>query len=243
MEGIRYAVGEWIKIIHDDDWLTDADSLQKFADAASENVDCIFCGYHAYFENSRKSINKTINPKEFQRIYKHPYYLFASNDLGPPSVVMFRKAISELYDPSLKWLVDIEAYVRMMQKYRCVYINKPLITMSYNDTQVTNECFRNPVIEIREALIYYSKTGPVCHKRILTYDAWWRLIRNLDIRNIAQLHEFSGGGAVPDFLRNIVLYQKNISSTLLRVGAISKLLMFFFYILNYMRGFRHHHKL
>jgi glycosyltransferase involved in cell wall biosynthesis len=241
MEGIQYAKGEWIKIIHDDDWLTDANSLQYFADAASENTDCVFCGYHAYFENTRKSINKTISQKEFQRIYKHPYYLFASNDLGPPSVVMFRKSVNELYDPALKWLVDIEGYVRMMQKYRCVYIDKALITMSYNDTQVTNECFRNPAIEIREALFYYQKNGSICHRRMVCYDAWWRLLRNLGIRSLPEIKVYAGDLAVPLFLQDIVSLQRRIPLNLLKIGLISKLFMFLTYSLNYIRGFRRYH--
>jgi glycosyltransferase involved in cell wall biosynthesis len=241
MEGIKYAHGEWIKIIHDDDWLTDANALQYYADAVTESADCVFSGYYAYYENTRKSVDKTISQNNFQKICNHPYYLFASNDLGPPSVVMFRKSVTELYDPALKWLVDIEAYVRILSKYRCVYIDRPLITMSYNDTQVTNECFRNPAIEIPEALIYYRKHGDLSFRRMITYDAWWRLIRNLDIRKVQQLGHFSGGEAVPEFLQRIVVYQSYIPVQLLKNGIVSKLTMFFFYVVNYVRGFRYHH--
>ncbi|MFY7879730.1 MAG: glycosyltransferase family 2 protein [Lacibacter sp.] len=229
LEGIKYAKGEWIKIIHDDDWLTNGNSLQLFANAISDSIDCIFSGYIAYFEKSDKAIDKTISLRRFQRIARHPYFLFSSNELGPPSVVMFRRSIRETYDPAFKWLVDIEAYIRIFNHYKCVYINKPLITMSYNDTQVTNDCFRNPEIEIREALIYYYKHGPVSCQRILTYDAWWRLIRNLNIRSLNKLISLSSGFSLPFFLVSILQFQKFIPAYFLKYGFISKILMLLSY--------------
>lgn len=241
MEGIRYARGEWIKIIHDDDWFSGESSLQVFQEATAKEVDCIFSGYIAHYERTGNEIDKTISQKRFTRIYNHPYYLFSSNDLGPPSVVMFRKSMLELYDPGLKWLVDIEAYVRMLSRYRCMYIDKPLINMSYNDTQVTNECFRNPEVELKEALIYYKKNGPVTYRRMMTYDAWWRLVRNLEIRKKDQLQLYSSGETIPDFLKRIVSYQRLFPIGFLKIGVLSKFIMFFFYIVNYNRGLRNHH--
>jgi glycosyltransferase involved in cell wall biosynthesis len=236
LEGIKYAKGEWIKIIHDDDWLTNGNSLQLFANAISDSIDCIFSGYIAYFEKSDKVIDKTISLRRFQRIARHPYFLFSSNELGPPSVVMFRRGIKETYDPALKWLVDIEAYIRIFNHYKCVYINKPLITMSYNDTQVTNDCFRNPEVEIQEALIYYYKHGPVSCQRILTYDAWWRLIRNLGVRNESGLHNYANGFSIPEFLIEIVSVQSLIAPSILKNGVISKVVMLISYIIRLLKA-------
>src|SRR5690349_12185678 len=36
-EGIRQAKGQWIKLIHDDDWLASEHSLKLFADAINDN--------------------------------------------------------------------------------------------------------------------------------------------------------------------------------------------------------------
>ncbi len=224
-EGMQYASGEWIKVIHDDDWLSDENALQLFADAAKENVDCIFSGYVAYYEGTKKEINQTISQKRFQKIKKHPNLLFVSNELGSPSTVMFRKSISELYDPALKWLVDIEAYIRMLRNYHCVYVDNPLIKMSLNETQVTNDCFRNPSVEVYEALVYYRKHGTDTHKSIKAYDAWWRLIRNLSVRENNMLKKYSRGETIPDFLQFIVRFQSFIPKVLLKSGVISKLLM------------------
>ena len=229
MEGMKYAKGDWIKIIHDDDWLTDQNSLQKYAEAISESVDCIFSGYIAHFEDSNAQVDKTISKRTFNKILEHPYYLFASNKIGPPSVLLFRKNIQEIYDSNLKWLVDLEAYIRMMNKYHCIYINSPLITMSYNETQVTNNCFRNPYVEIREALIYYRKHGSISHQRLLTYDAWWRLLRNLNIKEEKDLLQYSYGIEVPKILISILKFQREIPGVLLKTGLFSKIFMLLSY--------------
>jgi hypothetical protein len=241
MEGLKYAKGGWIKIIHDDDWFTDSDALQHLASSATQNIDCVFSGYTAFYETTKKSVNKTINQDQFKKIQAHPCRLFASNDLGPPSVVMFRKDMTERYDAAFKWLVDIEAYVRILREYRCSYIDKPLITMSYNDTQVTNECFRNPDIEIYEALLYYQKHGPRVFEGWVSYDGWWRLMRNLAIRSLDQLKMHARGLTVPEELIHIIRWQSRLPLTFLRTGLFSKIFMFLSYRVNCIRGIRHHH--
>jgi len=230
-EGMKHAKGEWIKIIHDDDWLTDADALQHYADAVREEVDCIFSGYVACYEAENRLVNKTITQKKFQRIQRHPHELFASNQIGPPSVVLFRKTMGQLYDPQLKWLVDLEAYVTILQKFNCVYIDRPLITMSYNETQVTNDCFRNPEVEIMESLIYYQKHGDVVFSTWISYDGWWRLIRNLDIRSVDQLRSYSFGFSIPFQLKNIVQFQHYLSPLLLKNPFVSKITMFISFLI------------
>lgn len=232
MEGIKLASGHWIKIMHDDDWFTDRYSLENFAAQIDEGADVLFSGYHAYEEAKDRTVNKTIRQSVFQAIRKDPYRLFANNLIGPPSVVLFRRSMQELYDPQLKWLVDLEAYVRMMKRYTSRYIALPLVTMSYNTTQVTNECFRNPAVEIPEALYYYRKHGVATFRSWISYDGWWRLIRNLSIRTESEIREYAGKEKVPAFLMGIIRFQQRISPRLLRKGLFSKLLMTISYYVN-----------
>jgi len=224
--GLPYAKGDWIKIIHDDDWLSSENALQSFYDATHAKPDCIFSGYYAFYEADQSKQDKTITQTQFQRILRHPYLLFASNIIGPPSVLMFHRSMQELYDPSLKWLVDLEGYVRMMKRYQCVYISEPLIFMSYNATQVTNDCFRNPEVEIPEALVFYQKFGADAYRHVLTYDAWWRLLRNLSIRDHETLQRYAKGADVPEFLKKMLSFQQKIPASLLRIGIFSKCFMF-----------------
>ena len=224
-EGMKYASGTWIKIMHDDDWFAAADSLKIFTEHIDEKVDCIFSGYSIYNEQNKLLVDQTISTARFALIQTHPYLLFAKNELGPPSVLLFRSSMNELYDPSFKWLVDLEAYIRMMLRFKAVYIPQPLITMSRNDTQVTNEVFRNAAVEIKEALMYYQKLGAATHAQLYTYDAWWRLLRNLSIRSKQELVSYADGIAVPEFLLQLLRFQQKIPMTLLKNGVVSKLLM------------------
>lgn len=232
LEGIQHASGQWIKIMHDDDWFTNQYALENYAAQLDEGADVLFSGYYSHDERSGQLKNKTISIGRFQSIKKDPFRLFANNLIGPPSVVLFRRSMQELYDPRLKWLVDLEAYIRMMRRYSCRYIPLPLITMSYNDSQVTNFCFRNPEVEVPEALYFYKKHGGACIRSIQSYDGWWRLMRNLEIREESTLRALAVGHTIPAFLLSILRFQRKIPVSLLRKGVLSKLLMFLSYEFN-----------
>jgi glycosyltransferase involved in cell wall biosynthesis len=230
--GIPYASGQWIKVMHDDDYFSDADSLNAFANAIDDEKEVIFSGYNAYFESTKHHLNKTIDERSFQKIKKNPFLLLAENKIGNPSVVLFKNNGNEWYNPAYKWLVDIEGYIKMLQNTSCGYIDKPLINMSYNDSQVTNTCFRNPSIEVYEWLFLYQQYKATSTKSILVYDAWWRMIRNLKIVTVAELQSYSRSLPIPVFLSKIIVFQCAIPRGVLSIGICSKLFMFFSYITN-----------
>jgi glycosyltransferase involved in cell wall biosynthesis len=60
-EAIRQAKGQWIKLIHDDDWLTSATSLQDYANAINQNpgVDFFYSAYYNVRVNDRKTSDLT----------------------------------------------------------------------------------------------------------------------------------------------------------------------------------------
>jgi glycosyltransferase involved in cell wall biosynthesis len=58
--GMDLAAGEWIKILHDDDWLSGPDSLLQYAQAIRSDVDLIFGGYEAVYESTGQRENRTI---------------------------------------------------------------------------------------------------------------------------------------------------------------------------------------
>ena len=228
--GIDLASGEWIKILHDDDWLSAPDSLQQYFQAIRPGIDLIFSGYEAVFEETGRREDRTVSMHAFDEIARNPYKLFASNRIGPPSVLMFRRGMTESFDPQLKWIVDWEGYIRMLQKHKAVYIDRPLVCMSYNATQVTQACFGNPAIEIPEALLFYAKHGDRTRSSWLTYDAWWRLIRNLSIRSEQELTTYSAGQLTPNFLKRIIRHQRLLPVRFWQIGILSKFGMLLSYL-------------
>ncbi len=230
--GMEYASGRWIKVMHDDDFFSSADSLSAFASAIDDHKEIIFSGYNAYFETTNHYQNKTIQKGAFKKIIKNPFLLLAENKIGNPSVVLFKNNFNTWYNPSYKWLVDIEGYIRMLQTTTCGYIDKPLINMSYNDSQVTNSCFRNPSVEVYEWLLLYQQYGPVSTASILAYDAWWRMIRNLKIVTVSEMQAYARALPIPTFLKRIIALQHAIPQTILSIGVCSKLCMCFSYLTN-----------
>ncbi len=230
--GLDLATGVWIKILHDDDWLSGPDSLSVYVEAISSDVDLIFCGYEAVYEDSKRKENRTISKRKFDRLRKTPNQLFAKNLLGPPSVLLYRRSIKESFDPRLIWIVDWEGYIRMIQTCRAVYVSRVLICMSYNATQVTRSCLGNPNIEIPEILIYFHKQGYKSCSSLLLYDAWWRLIRNLSIRKAQDLDHYASGLKVPFFLYRIIQHQGWLPQQCWKFGLLSKAGMFLSYNLN-----------
>jgi glycosyltransferase involved in cell wall biosynthesis len=232
MAGMNKATGDWIKLIHDDDWFADENSLQEYMNAVDGKHRFIFSGYNAYYEATGRYVNKTVSQNAFQKVQNNPYLLLGDNIIGPPSVLMIHSSVKEYYDANLKWYVDIEYYMNMLHQEKAIYISAPLINMSYNDTQVTNFCFDNPAIVIPEALHILKKHGVGMVNDIMVYDSFWRSIRNMDIKNTAVLDEHKGNYPVPDFLYSIVKHQQPFSYKTLRKGYISKPLMALSYLLN-----------
>lgn len=236
IESIKHAKGEWIKIMHDDDAFFGSDSLRKFSQSIYFNTDVIFSGYVIHDEKSDSRSVKLLSKIRFQQIKKNPFLLFASNEIGPPSVMLFKKSITEQFDNRLKWIVDWEFYIRVIKKYKAQYIHDKLVVISYNESQITNQCIRNPAIEIYETMIFYDLYGKVLFKHILLFDAWWRLIRNLKIDSIEDfsVHTYL---PIPDQIRSIIKFQSIFPNNLLRIGFFSKLYMTICYLYCRANGF------
>jgi glycosyltransferase involved in cell wall biosynthesis len=231
LECISKANGSWIKIMHDDDYFLDSSSLDVFASHIKNDIDCIFSGYYAVYDNG-SVIDNTISKSLFSSIVKSPMKLFASNVIGPPSVMMFRNHLQESFDPRLKWIVDWEFYIRLADQYCLVYIENPLINVGYSDSQITNSCFLNPQVEIPETLLFTEKHSKRIFNSIWSYDAWWRLIRNLKIRQIDQFLSFSGKLPINSNILRIIQFQSYFPLSVLNIGFFSKVLMSLSFLFN-----------
>ena len=229
---IELADGEWIKLIHDDDWFASNTALQKFADAAITKNRFIYCGRYDFEEEIGSFKKQVLNEEGFLRIKKDPFLLYAKNSIGPPSLLMFHSSVSELYDAKLQWFVDIEFYIRMLQKEDAAYIHEPLININYGNLQVTSYSFNNPHIQIPE-ILYIAKTYGLGNMKssIVVYDGFWRMMRNLGIRTNADFNRYVSDMKIPDVLKKIVICQSYIPKRLLKIGVISKLAMAVSYIL------------
>lgn len=235
-EAIRHAKGEWIKIMHDDDWFAANDSLEEFATAieSSPAIDFFFSAYNNVYEQENNRIQIVqLGKSDELKLKKDSLRLFKRNYIGNPSCTLFRKKENFLFDNRFKWVVDFEFYMRYLRSSdnEFCYIDKPLINASLNSSQVTSAVFRDPKVEIPENHLLLEKEGYSILRNVSVYDYFWRSYRNLGIKDKKQVAENGFTGFIGPVLEKMIEWQKNIPGKLLFVGPISKSLMLLHYIL------------
>lgn len=231
-EVIRHAKGEWIKIMHDDDWFASADALTKFAKATRTEAGAfIFCSYYDVFLSSERERRVLPGAFRFRQMKKEPVTLLSRNIIGPPSVIMHRNDRSHLYDIKLKWLVDIEMYIRRLKGSKIVYLPEPLVKVGVSNDQVTAMVHGSPEVEVPEHFYFLQKTGTSRLKNILVYDYWWRFFRNFSLFSESDIRKFGHEGTIPWIMISMMAWQKKIPLSILKVGLLSKTLMFIHFCL------------
>ena len=233
---ITKAKGEWIKIMHDDDWFAEDNSLMKYVEAAKNSGESfLFSGYYNIFENGNNQRKTFFNPWS-AKIVQNPVLLLARNIIGPPSVTLVHHSIKEKYDERMKWRVDIDYYIRLILQRKSFHaINEPLVNVGIGSDQVTNDCIDVPDVELPEGYLLIHKYGISRLRTLLVYDAWWRIIRNVKIRSVQQLNGYSWYGPWPDAILTMVRHQGSVPYGLLKLGVFSKVLMFLSYLVNFKR--------
>ncbi|MEO7984479.1 MAG: glycosyltransferase family 2 protein [Bacteroidota bacterium] len=237
-EAIRKATGEWIKLMHDDDWFADTKSLEKFATAAKiQQAGFIFSGYTNVFIETGKKATYSMNGWERHLLRKSPVNLLKKNFIGHPSTTLIRNNRGNWYDPNFKWVVDIEFYIRVLREGSAYYyIPEPLVNLGMSSAQVTATSFRIPSIEIPENIELLRKLSPASLKRMYAYDYYWRFIRNLSVRDMQVVAQYYSGAAVPLLLQKMIRQQNYISAKLMQFGVIAKITMLGTYCWNRLRG-------
>ena len=230
-KAISLAKGAWIKLMHDDDWFADSGSLQKFAECARKiGAGFIFSAYTNVFESGKKDV-PFIPPKyRIARIKKNPSLLLAENLVGPPSTTMYKNDKAYPYDVELKWLVDIDMYIRRAQTDKVYYINDPLIRFYVSSTQVTSFTKNIGDVEIPEHFHVLNKIGVNKLRDISIYDYNWRLIRNFNIREVNDIRNFGYHGNIHPVIESVIVSQSKVPRVLLKFGTTSKALMLLHFI-------------
>ena len=226
------AKGEWLKMIHDDDWLCKPDSLEQFARAARESG-ALFLFSSYYLTDPDKGAQKLMFPPAdaLRRLRKEVLYLAKSNIIGPPSVTMIHRSAVLPYK-ALKWMVDVEGYIRMLQQGKGSFhwIEEPLMCILEHSGQATHAYFRNPEVEIPENLEILTSHEPEILDYYWSYDHFWRLLRNTGIRDEAALRRLAQGQAIPRQWLRMLRVQKRLPHRLLQSGVFSKIAMTISYL-------------
>jgi len=236
--GISLVKGEWIKIMHDDDWFVNEHSLSIFAEATSKCKKLISCRYFNVLPSGKKEMPDFPEGSK-ARILQQPMLLLARNVIGPPSVTLIHYSIKEKYDTSMKWRVDIDYYIRVLSREKeFELIDQPLVNVGISDSQVTNFCLDEPEVELPEGLMLLHKYGISPLKNIWVYDAWWRILRNVNVRSVEQLKAYTPDKTWPEIILRMVAQQSHLPISILKYGPFSKIAMVLSYVSNskYFKG-------
>lgn len=232
--GIKKATGQWIKIMHHDDWFAHESCLQKFADVAKQNSTAaiIFSGFTEVNESGRSDY--IISRYEEKLLTTSPLNLFKKNFIGHPSTTLIKNNRENWYDETIKWVVDFEFYMRCLSETGFCVIKESLVCVGIHDNQITKIAFRNPAIELPENIYLLNIIGVGALENIFVYDYYWRLLRNLGVRNINDVRTHLAHKDIPTEIEKMIIVQRRFSLPLLRVGFFSKIIMFIsrLYVLN-----------
>lgn len=227
------ATGDFYMLLHQDDWLESDKALSIFLKAFSENpsVVFVFCKNTA-IQPDGQIITLQAMPSLLKGMSKRPHHILRANVIGPPSNTMLRKEISIRYDESYIWLVDVDYYIQLLTKgYQYQYLDQHLVSIGLHEDQTTVFCRNNEDVIVKENIWFAHKLGNAAFNDVLIYDYYWRLLRNYSIRSIADLNAM--GVENPKILwviRKMLNVQMKFPLALLKIGPISKLLMFSCYL-------------
>ena len=234
---ISKAKGDWIKIMHADDWFESENSLLGFAQATKLGFSFIFSEYYNINLDNNSYQKIKLSKVELSLLKASPYNLFKKNTIGPPSTTLIKRSDNKLlYDENIKWVVDFEYYIRYLSlKNSFTYIAKPLVNIGIHEGQVTKKSFRIKEVEIPENIYLINKIETKHLKNIFVFDYYWRLLRNLRITDIEDFSPFIDIKTVPIQIKKMMKIQSYFSFVILKKGIFSKTLMSIFFLLNYVK--------
>jgi glycosyltransferase involved in cell wall biosynthesis len=228
------ATGDFYMLLHQDDWLESEKALSTFLKAFSDNpsVGFVFCKNTAIQPDGQVITLQAIRSL-LKDMSKRPHHILRANVIGPPSNTMLRKEIAVRYDESYIWLVDVDYYVQLLTKgNQYHYLDQHLVSIGLHEDQTTVFCRNNEDVIVKENIWFAHKLGNTAFNDVLIYDYYWRLLRNYKIRSIADLNAMGVEDAkILWVIRKMLMVQKKWPLSFLKMGPISKLLMFSCYLM------------
>lgn len=225
---LQKASGQWLKLMHDDDWFAHPGALQRFAAAAANTSNAfIFSACNNIYSSSGREVNEFLSGWKKDMLEETPLNLFFANVIGHPSTVMHRKDEAISYDSNYKWVVDIDFYVRYMLAHPGYeYIDEMLVNIGTDDTQVSYSLYKNPKVEVPEYLSMLAKFPPgLLLQHEYVFHCVWNLVKRFRIKNPETIKDLGYNGQLPDHIEDIIAFQKPIPRIVIKQTNWSKMLM------------------
>ena len=159
-EAVRRSGGEYVKIMHHDDYFTDEHSLGEFVKLLDENDNAVlgFSGSRQVkLSNPADFYERAISDADLARLSEDWRNLYFGQVIGAPSATIYRRTVEE-YNGDLTWIMDMEFLMRLFKRsveeghtwpsFACS--REPLVSIGMSDTQLTEAVRDNADINIFE---------------------------------------------------------------------------------------------
>jgi len=113
---MKYCNGKWIKVLFQDDFLYDENSLQIQHDFIIDNSELNWFMTKFFHSNTGKDYYRLYQPRWVDNQWT------GNNLMGCPSGLTIRNRNLLFFDEGLNWLMDVDYYQRMFLKYGKPYI-------------------------------------------------------------------------------------------------------------------------
>jgi glycosyltransferase involved in cell wall biosynthesis len=162
-EAIRRSRGAYVKMLHHDDWFTDAGSLSAFVAAARERPGCRLAFSAARVCDPSGKEKRVHAPSQalVREIIRDPRVLIWANWIGGPSSTIFPRSADAFFDPRLQWLVDVDLYLSLLAGNSAVaYTARPLVATTDGSALQVTYSLASKKLRISEWLVLYKKWNP-----------------------------------------------------------------------------------
>lgn len=152
-QAVRRSRGEYIKILHHDDWFADPSSLAQYVAMLDSDsaAGFAFSGALVRVAASGKTRHHKASERQVARLRREPSCLFYGNFIGPPSATIIRRASFRDFPENLIWLVDVAQYIPILQDASFVARPDPLIVSTTQAAhQITHLCAGNEQLNLYE---------------------------------------------------------------------------------------------
>jgi len=150
---VALSKGEYIKLLHHDDWFSNPTSLAQYVAMLDANpgTGFAFSGATARSARSGRTWHHYASERQIARLRREPTCLFYRNFVGPPSSTIIRRTSFLEYADNLVWLVDIAQYIGILRRTDFVATQKPLIVSTTQAAhQITSASHADPRLNTYE---------------------------------------------------------------------------------------------
>ena len=229
-QAVRLSGGEYIKMLHHDDWFASASSLGEFVEMLDSNVNAgfAFSGAALRFANSGKTLRKYASDRQLAHLRREPTCLFYGNFIGTPSSTIIRRTSFVEYPENLIWLVDLAQYIRTLQQTDFIATQRPLVISTTEAAhQITNTSIDNKRLNIYEYFYLFDQIAssiPTILRHVYV-SRLVELIYKYGIRSIEEIRQSGYEGVIPPTISaSISAYSK--SSSLIRALELFRLRLY-----------------